>query len=385
MFACVVPLRGLNLNGSLLARALHVISVAGYAFWMLQGVCGFHSKKKLAHVETLEGLVTYRRKFRQVLLAAAITALVPILAGPANAQDQVNVRFSWKLKGEYGPLFLAQEEGLFKKSNLQVRLGEGAGAPAALAALIQGQEDAVVLPGVFALSAIQKGIPVKLIALYHPKTPVALISWPEKPVNKPQDLVGLTVGQSVGETGSTYLDAFLRLNGVDPAKVKRVTLNAQSRVPAFINHKLDVVSVYQTNDLPIIEQTLKTKIVVMDMVKYGLSVPGLAVVTSDANIAKKPDVMRRFLAASAQGVVDAKKDVKAATAALLKNWPNHPDERAVFQQVKATVEAIPVPQGHTIGWIDQKTIADALTLLQSTREIGTPKPIDVYYTNALLQ
>lgn len=329
--------------------------------------------------------MTYRRKLRQLLLAAAMTVFAPLFVGPANAQDQVNVRFSWKLKGEYGPLFLAQEEGLYKKSNLQVRFGEGAGAPAALAALVQGQEDAVVLPGVFALSAIQKGIPVKLIALYHPKTPVALISWPEKPVNKPQDLIGLTVGQSVGETGTTYLDPFLRLNGVDPSKVKRVTMNAQSRVPAFIHHQIDVVSVYQTNDLPIIEETQKTKFVVMDMVKYGLSIPGLAIVTSDYDIAKKPDVMRRFLAASAQGVLDAKKDVKAATTALLKNWPNSPDEQAVFEQVKATVEAIPVPQGHEVGWIEQKTIADTLTLLQSTGEIDAPKPTEVYFTNSLLQ
>ena len=302
----------------------------------------------------------------------------------ANAQDQVNVRFSWKLKGEYGPLYLAQEEGLFKKNNLQVRFGEGAGAPAALGALVQGQEDVVVLPGVFALSAIQKGIPVKLIAIYHPKTPVALISWPEKPVNKPQDLVGMTVGHSVGETGTTYLDTFLRLNGVDPAKVKRVTMNAQSRVPAFIQHQIDVVSVYQTNDLPILEATQQTKFVVLDMVKYGLSIPGLAVVTSDDNIAKKPDVMRRFLAASAQSALDAKRDVKAATAALLKNWPNPPVEHAVFEQVTATVEAIPVPDGHEIGWIDQKTIRDALALLQSTGEIDAPKPVEAYFTNSLL-
>lgn len=328
--------------------------------------------------------MTFRRKFRPLLLALMMVGLATAFIGSARAEDQVNVRFSWKLKGEYGPLFLAQEEGLFKKNNLQVRLGEGAGAPAALGALVQGQEDAVVLPGVFALSAIQKGIPVKLIALYHPKTPVALISWPEKPVNKPQDLIGMTVGHSVGETGTSYLDAFLRLNGVDPAKVKRVTMNAQSRVPAFIQHQIDVVSVYQTNDLPILEQTQKTKFVVMDMVKYGLAIPGLAVVTSDDNIAKKSDVMRRFLAASAQGVLDAKKDVKAATAALIKNWPNHPVDQAVFEQVKATVDAIPAPDGHEIGWIDQKVIKDTLTLLQSTGEIDTPKPLDAYFTNSLL-
>lgn len=213
---------------------------------------------------------------------------------------------------------------------------------------------------------------------------MALLSWPEKPVNKPQDLVGMTVGHSVGETGTTYLDVFLRLNGVDPAKVKRVTLNAQARIPAFIQHQLDVVSVYQTNDLPIIEDTQKTKFVVMDMVKYGLSIPGLAVVTSNANIAQRPDVMRRFLAAVAQGILNSKKDVNGATQALLKNWSNPPSEHAVYEQVKATVDAIPIPAGHEAGWIDQKTITDALALLQSTGEIDSPKAPEVYFTDALL-
>ena len=58
----------------------------------------------------------------------------------ALAQDSVNVRFSWKLKGEYGALYMAQEAGHYKKANLAVRLGEGAGAPAALGALIQGRK-----------------------------------------------------------------------------------------------------------------------------------------------------------------------------------------------------------------------------------------------------
>jgi len=40
----------------------------------------------------------------------------------------------------------------------------------------------------------------------------------------------MTVVHSVGETGTSYLDTFLKLNGVDPAKVKAVTMNAQSRV-----------------------------------------------------------------------------------------------------------------------------------------------------------
>lgn len=172
--------------------------------------------------------------------------------------------------------------------------GRGIGAQAALGALIQGQEDIVVLPGVFAFSAVQKNIPVKLIAIYHPKTPVALITFPEKPARTPKDLVGMTVAHCVGETGTSYLDAFLKLNGVDPSKVKRTTINAQARVPAFIQRQVDVVSVYQTNDLPILMEQQETKFVIMDMVEFGLSIPGLSLATSDQNIAKRPTSSNAF-------------------------------------------------------------------------------------------
>jgi NitT/TauT family transport system substrate-binding protein len=305
-------------------------------------------------------------------------------AGAATAADQVNVRFSWKMKGEYAPYFTALEKGYFKRENLEVRLGEGAGSQAALGALIQGQEDIVVLPGIFALTAIQKGLPVKLIALYHPKTPVTLITFPDKPAHTPKDLEGKTVAHSVGETGTSYLDAFLKLNGVDPSKVKRAMMAAQARVPAFIQRQVDVVSVYQTNDLPIMLEKEKTPFVIMDMVKFGLAVPGMALVTSDAHIAKKPDVLRRFASAVADAIRDAQKDVQGATVATRKNWANPPSETAVFQQIRATVEAIPVPADHQVGWIDQKVIADALALLHSVNEIETPKPVETYFTNALL-
>lgn len=300
------------------------------------------------------------------------------------AQDQINVRFSWKLKGEYAPFFMAQETGLYTAANLNVRLGEGAGAQAALGALISGQEDVVVLPGVFALSAIQKGIPVKLVAMYHPKTPAALLTFPDKPARTPKDLEGMTVAHAVGETGTSYLDAFLKLNGVDPSKVKRSLMNAQARIPAFIARNVDVVSVYQTNDLPIMLETQPTKFVVMDMVQYGLSVPGLSVVTTEQNIAKKADVLKRFFQTNDAAIKKAKADIAVATRAMRKGWPNPPSETAVAEQIKATLGAISSDGPHLTGWIDEKTVADALALLHSVNEIEEPRPPATYYTNELL-
>ena len=84
------------------------------------------------------------------------------------------------------------------------------------------------------------------------------------------------------------------------------------------------------------------------------------------------------------GVVEAKKDPAAATAMMTKNWSGHPGDAIVRAQVQATMEAIPVASGRPVGYIEEKTIVDALELLKSTGEIDAPKAASVYYTNALL-
>lgn len=318
-------------------------------------------------------------RLRTAALAAALAS-----TSAAWAADDVNVRFSWKLKGEYAHLYLAQDKGLYAAKDLAVKMGEGAGAPAALGALLQGQEDVVVMPAIFAVSAIQKGMPVKIIALYQPKTPVVLISQPDKPVLKPKDLEGKTVAHSVGETGTSYLAVFCAVNQLDCSKVKKVQMDAQSRVPQFLQKQVDVVSVYKNNDLPMIEARVGTRFPVLDLAQNGLAIPGLAAVSSNAAIAKRPEVLKRYLAAVNEGIDATRKDPKSATAAIAKAWQGGPSADVIEAQVRATMEAIEQQPGKPTGWIDPKTIAQALELLKTDEAIGTPKPVETFFTNDLL-
>ena len=311
-------------------------------------------------------------------------ALLAFLNSPAVAQQQVNLRFSWKLKGQYAFLYVAKEKGYFAKEGLDVRLGEGAGAQAALGALLQGQEDVVLLPGIFALTAITQGMPIKLIALYSPKGPVALLSKQSNPVRVPKDLEGKKLGASVGETGTTYMNAFCALNSVDCTKIRTVMIDAQSRVPAFIQGDVDVVGIYMTNDWPLIEAKGGGPFVLLRMDEYGLAVPDMSLVSSDAIIAKKPDVLKKLLRAAAQGLADAKQDPEGAARLMLKNWPGGPSLGIVTAQVKATNESTPSLDGKPVGWTDEKAVTNALALLKSTGEIKTQRPVNEYYTNDLL-
>lgn len=339
-------------------------------------------------VDPITGNVTMKhRNCSLFLMALRACAMVSAIAAASAAwsADAVNVRFSWKLKGEYAPLYLAESQGMYAERNLAVRMGEGAGSQAALGALLQGQEDVVIMPAIFAISAIQKGMPLKIIALYQPKAPVVLISKPDKPVLKPKDLEGRTVAHSVGETGTSYLHILCAINAVDCGKVKKVQMDAQSRVPQFLQGQVDVVSVYVNNDLPMIESRVGTKFPTLSLAQYGLAIPGLSVVTSSETLAKKPDVLKRYLAAVEKALDVTRKDPKAAAAALGKAWQGSPAPEIVEAQVRATMSSIPPANaGKPTGWMEPAQIGQALELIKIDDGVGALKPAETFYTNELL-
>ena len=317
------------------------------------------------------------------ICVVAFAALIGITSA-VSAADDVRVRFSWKMKGEYGHFYLAQEKGFYADNGLNVRMGEGAGAPAALGSLLQGQEDAVVLQGIFAVSAIQKGMPIKIIALYIPRVGVVVISHNDNPVRVPKDMEGKSIATAVGETGTTYLSTFAAKNGIDYSSIKRVQVDAQSRAKLFLQKQVDMFTGFPTNDLPALEKSTRTKYPTLNMAQYGLAIPGLAIVATDEAIAKRGDVLRRYLAAVDKGIEATRQDRTAAAQALMKSWSVPPAADVVEAQIKATIdEMTPVP-GKPTGWTDPNLITATLELLKTEGDIGTPKPAQVFFTNDLL-
>ncbi len=332
---------------------------------------------------------TYRRPTRLLSAVLGLALLLAAQASAASAADRqktpVSVRFSWKLKGEYAPLYVALDQGYFAQEGLDVKLGEGAGSQAALASVIKDQDQAVWLPGIFALQAISKGVPVKLVALYNPAAPIAIISWPDKPIRTPKELEGKNLATAVGETGTNYLSVLCEKNRIDCSKINLVNMAPDARVPAFIARKVDAVSVYRTNDLPILVAKHGRNFVELDEAEWGLRVPGSAFVASNEYIARHPNVLAGLIRAVNKGIRFSQSNPKAAAEIMLKYWPASLSTEVVAEQVDALVKAVPDYRGKPMGWTDEALIADALKALKAAGEVSETKPLDAYYTNAIVE
>src|SRR6266851_1860309 len=279
---------------------------------------------------------------------------------PAHSQspEKLTVRFTWKLKGEYAPLFVALDRGYYKTEGLDVDLAEGSGAQTVLKLLAGGTEKVGYGPAVAAAQAVSQGLPVKVTAVYQTKAPMGVISFPEVPLKTPKDLEGKRLAVSVGETFGDMLGPFTRINHVDIGKIQQIQMDASARNTQFLTRKIDIMSVYLSNEWPQVEKRAGVKFNVLKVADFGLNLLGASMIVGNAFAEQNPEIVRKLLRATAKGYRDAIIDPKDAARIMAKYMKVPEDPEVLERQVEATVVSTNAPEG---------------------------KPLGAYYTNEYLQ
>jgi len=323
-------------------------------------------------------MLNCRQALAAILLAASMTC-----SQQSAANEAFKVRFTWKIKGEYAPFYMAQAKGLFSSAGLDVTMAEGAGGQAAMAALMQGQEDVVVAPGVYALSTVTKGMPIMLVSLLHPAAPLAMFSHADTPVRVPKDLEGKRIATSF-DTFTNYINVLCRKNNVNCDKVSKIRVNESLQQPMFMSRQVDAFGGYLDVDWPLLKASTPAELVYIDLTKYGMIIPGMSVVASREGMAKRPDALRKFLAAVTRGVQMTRANVPEATDVLLKSWQVPPARNVVEEQIQSAIDFIPNVPDRPAGWIEAATLDTALGNMVETGEIKDRKPVHEYFTNDFL-
>jgi NitT/TauT family transport system substrate-binding protein len=326
---------------------------------------------------------------RRLIVAVAGIATLFAAGAPqavlAQAADKVTVRFTWKLKGEYAPLFVALDKGYYRAEGLDVDLAEGSGAQTVLKLLASGNEKFGYGPAVSAAQAVSQGLPVKVVALYQTRAPMGVISFPDVPLKSPKDLEGKRLAISVGETFGDMLGPFTRINHVDISKIQQIQMDASARTAQFLTRKIDVMSVYLSNEWPQIEKRAGVKFNVLKVSDFGLNLLGASMIVGNAFAEQNPGTLKKLLRATAKGYRDAMADPKAAAETMAKYLKVPEDPEVLERQVEATVVSTNAPAGKPIGWQEAADWQANLTLLKETGAVSELKPLSAYYTNEYLQ
>jgi NitT/TauT family transport system substrate-binding protein len=328
---------------------------------------------------------------RRALAAAALLALLAIPLEPAAAADAVSFRLDWTLSGYHLPFYWAKEKGYFAAENLDVDIKEGAGSGKTVALMAGQQDDIGLADFMFMTVGAAKGMKLKGIFGEVQDGAWAVISRAEAPIKKPEDLIGKTVATTADH--KAMLDLLLAINKIPPDKVKIQVTSPATRNTVFVNGQVDsFISVVIGSPLDLVVRAREGKdkpVHFMPFAEFGIAPMGQGILAHERVIAEKPDMLRRFVRASARAlneVTRPESTEEAVNVAMRLSGARDERRESVKLQWLETVPRLRTKntEGHPYGWMSDKDWAVSVDILLKTGQLEKPIPTGGLYTNDFL-
>jgi NitT/TauT family transport system substrate-binding protein len=320
---------------------------------------------------------------RTLARSLALTTCLIGLAAPAMAQSltPVKVLLDWAWLPYHATFLVAQEKGYYKEAGLDVQLEQGRGSATTALMLSQGGFDIAHLNITNAAQMISKGSAIKVVDIYQHKTGAAFIGIKGKvKLDGPQSLKGIKIGSTPGGSDGLSLKVFTAVNKMKLTDLNVVALDANAKTAALFGGTIDAVSgdspafnayVRATNQQP------KT----MQLSDFGVPLIGFGLAANNAYLAKNPEVVRKFLAATRKGFIEAARDYKAACELMqAKVHLAGTIERCVDYNQGILALSTP-PTDASWGQQSEQEWTKLLTTLKDADELFGDKPIATYYAN----
>ena len=273
------------------------------------------------------------------LIVAAGAAL---LATNALALDQVRFGTNWVAEAEHGGFYQALADGTYKQYGLDVTIVPGGPNVNNRILLPVGKLDFFMSANSLqTFDAVEQNIPTVAVAASFQKDPQVLIARPE--VKALEDLKNLTLFISK-EGVVTYFQWLKADYGFDEKKVKPYTFNAQP----FLADKNSAMEGYVTSEPYAVEKQAGFKPSVFLLADHGFNSYSTLIETRRELVEKQPDLVQRFVDASAIGWYHyLYGDSRPGNVLIRQHNPEMTDDQLVFSIAKMKEDGI-VDSGDTL-------------------------------------
>lgn len=308
----------------------------------------------------------------------ALLVLVSLSAQRARAADHVSLITDFGFNGRHAYFFVAIDKGYYKQAGLDVKILPGQGSVDAIRQTGAGNAtfgfaDAASL----VLARANDKIPVKLVAIVYAKPPEAIFCREDAGLKTPKDLEGKSIANPAGGAIPDMFPAFAKAAGVDAAKVRWVVASSSALPSLLASGRVPCVGQFTVG-----EPLLRASVAPAKIIRFAYSDPGLnfygnGIVATEATIADKPDLVRRFVGATIKGMKAAFADPAEAGAILHKYHPEV-DAKVAQGETEAVADLAEV-KGAQLGAIDPARIQATIDVVKGAFKLSSPVSLkDVY-------
>ena len=243
------------------------------------------------------------------LIVPVAAALLTACAGTPTSAEHIRLPMGYIPNVQYAPFYVAVERGYFQEAGIELEFDYSfetdgvklVGAGELPFSLVSGEQ---------VLLARAQGLPVVYVMAWWQDYPVAVAAPADSGIRTPEDLAGKRIGIP-GLFGASYVGyrALLHAAGL-PENAATLDSIGFNQVEALVAGQEDAVVVYANNEpLQLAARGLPVNVIrVADYVQLASN----GLLSSEATLRDRPELVRAMLRATLRGVEQAIADPEAA-------------------------------------------------------------------------
>lgn len=262
-----------------------------------------------------------RRSLLKTMGAAAGLAgtgtFVNIVPGLAQGTYKVSMQLGWLAgNGNLGEI-AADKLGYFAEEGLEFEIVPGGPNVDGVASVASGRSNlGQVSSSPSLMLARSAGIPIKCIAAGYQQHPYTYFSLKKKPIEKPQDMIGKTIGTQA--TGRILFRALLAKNGIPEDQVELKVIG--SDMAPLMTGQVDAITGWKTNINAL--SVLGDQRVDMTLWDAGIRLYANPFYTTDTVLAEHGDKVEAMIRAISRGWGWVRENPEQAVEYLVERYPN---------------------------------------------------------------
>ena len=242
-----------------------------------------------------------------------VVCLLFASAASACAAEKIVFVTSWFAEAEHGGFYQALAEGTYEKYGLDVSIRMGGPQVNAYQLLLAEQADVAMGYDIQTLKAVEQGLPLVSVGAVFQRDPAVLIA--RRDVTSLADLKSRTL--LIGQTSETTFWPWLKKKfGFTEAQKRPYAFSVQ---PFLVDNNIAQQGLATSEPYAIEKTGIKPKVFLLADAGYPPYAETL--VTTNKVLTQKPDVIRRFVAATAEGWKSYLKNPAPGNALIKKENP----------------------------------------------------------------
>ena len=242
-----------------------------------------------------------------------------LAATAAQAQDKVTFATNWKAQAAHGGFYQAVADGTYKKYGLDVTIQPGGPQVNNRPLLPAGRIDFLMTGNLLhSFDNVKNGVPTVVVAAMFQKDPQALMAHPGQGYEKFENLKNAPLALIAKDGQFSWWQWLKVTHGFKDEALKPYNYN----LAPFLANPKAIQQGYSVAEPIYIENQGKFKPVVHLLADHGFSTYSTLIEARTETVKSKPDLVQRFVDASAIGWVNyLYGDRKAASALMIKDNP----------------------------------------------------------------